>query len=61
MENNLDEHQADPSGEIRSCETCGMIMKDELDFGTESDGQKNFDYCIHCYHDGVLVAEKDKD
>jgi len=39
------------------CHACGMPMHKEEDFGTEKDGSKNCEYCIHCYQDGVLVND----
>lgn len=42
------------------CHACGMNMKEEKDFGTESDGSKNCDYCIHCYQAGVLKTDEPK-
>lgn len=41
------------------CRACGMPMKEEKDYGTEENGSKNCDYCIHCYADGVLITEEE--
>ncbi|MFA4930553.1 MAG: zinc ribbon domain-containing protein [Patescibacteria group bacterium] len=42
------------------CRACGMVIKQEKDFGTEADGSKNCDYCIHCYQNGVLISDEPK-
>ncbi|MBU0648118.1 zinc ribbon domain-containing protein [Patescibacteria group bacterium] len=42
------------------CQACGMLMKKEGDFGTEEDGGKNCDYCIHCYQNGMLIQDEPK-
>lgn len=48
-------------GEKCVCRHCGMPMKSEADFGTEEDGGKNCDYCIHCYQNGILTADNKAD
>lgn len=42
------------------CTACKMPMRNEEDFGTEEDGSRNCDYCIHCYQNGVLITEDDQ-
>ncbi len=37
------------------CESCGMPLKDAVK-GTEPDGSKNDQYCVHCYADGAFTA-----
>lgn len=39
----------------RSCQSCGMPMGREEDFGTEADGMPSKDYCTHCYRSGVFT------
>lgn len=35
------------------CQSCGMPLgNDSSLFGTEKDGSKNSDYCVHCYANG---------
>lgn len=39
------------------CQSCGMPMTQEEQFGKNADGSKNEDYCCYCIHDGVLDAD----
>lgn len=39
------------------CQSCGMPMQKDEDFGTEKDGGKNVEYCAYCYKDGAFTAE----
>jgi hypothetical protein len=39
------------------CQSCGMPMKIERDFGTEKDGSLSEDYCTFCYHGGRFTDE----
>jgi hypothetical protein len=34
------------------CQSCGMPMIAVPDFGTNSDGSSNKEYCKYCYQDG---------
>ena len=38
------------------CESCGMPMgeTDEM-YGTEANGSKSVDYCMHCYDKGAFT------
>ncbi len=56
MENNIGERQNGLNVE-NNCWVCKTVMTSEEDFGTEEDGTINMNYCIRCYHDGVLVEE----
>lgn len=39
------------------CQSCGMpLIKDE-DFGTNADGSVNQDYCRYCYQDGKFLQD----
>ena len=39
------------------CQSCGMpLMKDE-DFGTNADGSVNQDYCRYCYQNGKFLQD----
>ena len=40
------------------CQSCGMPLKNEEDFGTGRDGSRNEEYCIYCYKEGAF-AEPD--
>ncbi|MBU3978082.1 zinc ribbon domain-containing protein [Patescibacteria group bacterium] len=37
------------------CQSCGMPMKAENDFGTNSDGSKSNDYCAYCFQKGQFT------
>lgn len=37
------------------CQSCGMPMKIDGDFGTKEDGSKEFEYCKHCYQNGTFT------
>jgi len=34
------------------CQSCGMPMAKQDEFGTNSDGSKSNDYCCFCFQDG---------
>jgi hypothetical protein len=36
-------------------QSCGMPMKEESDFGTNSDGSKNNGYCVYCFQKGQFA------
>ena len=37
---------------MKTCQSCGMPMAKEEDFGTEAGGGRSKDYCTYCYRDG---------
>lgn len=37
------------------CQSCGMPMKIDSDFGTNADGSKNEEYCTYCYQKGQFT------
>jgi hypothetical protein len=39
------------------CQSCGMPMKKEDDFGTEKDKGPSQDYCTFCYRGGRFTDE----
>lgn len=39
------------------CQSCGMPLNVEDDFGTNTDQSKNEDYCTYCFKDGLFVAD----
>ena len=40
------------------CQSCGMPMTEESQFGTESDGAKSELYCTYCYPNGAFLQEE---
>ena len=40
------------------CQSCGMPLKSEEDYGTNHDHTKNDQYCKYCYHHGHFTQEK---
>ncbi|MFC1629746.1 zinc ribbon domain-containing protein [Patescibacteria group bacterium] len=44
-----------PRGSI--CQSCGMPLKKNEDFGTNADGGKSQEYCFHCFKDGKFLDE----
>ncbi|MHC6204268.1 zinc ribbon domain-containing protein [Breznakiellaceae bacterium SP9] len=39
------------------CQSCGMPLSKDDDFGTNADGIKNRDYCAYCYKDGKFTQD----
>ncbi len=39
------------------CQSCGMPLKSEDDFGTDQSGEKNREYCFYCFSDGKFSDE----
>ncbi|MEA4825168.1 MAG: zinc ribbon domain-containing protein [Clostridium sp.] len=39
------------------CQSCGMPLIDEKEFGTNEDGSSNRDYCIYCYEKGAFKGD----
>jgi hypothetical protein len=37
------------------CQSCGMPMEADKDFGTNEDGSRNEDYCCYCYQKGAFT------
>jgi hypothetical protein len=37
------------------CQSCAMPMEKPGDFGTNTDGSKNKEYCRYCYRDGKFT------
>lgn len=37
------------------CQSCSMPLTNDEQFGTNSDGTVNHDYCVYCYKDGGFV------
>lgn len=41
--------------EIKICESCGMPLVKDEEYGTEEDGSKSSIYCVYCYKDGKFI------
>jgi hypothetical protein len=39
------------------CQSCGMPLQKEGDFGTNSGGSKSEEYCFHCFQNGKFLDE----
>jgi Putative zinc ribbon domain len=39
------------------CQSCGMPLRKNEDFGTNADGNKSEEYCFHCFTDGEFLDE----
>lgn len=37
------------------CQSCGMPMVKDEDFGTNADGNKNQEYCQYCFQNGQFT------
>lgn len=37
------------------CQSCGMPLADEELFGREKNGDRNKEYCKHCYDEGGFI------
>lgn len=37
------------------CQSCGMPLQQDEDFGTETDGSKSGKYCRYCYQNGQFT------
>jgi hypothetical protein len=42
-----------PKGQF--CQSCAMPMEKTEDFGTNTNGSKNKEYCCHCYKNGKFT------
>lgn len=43
--------------ENKFCQSCGMPMTVENQFGRNADGTRNEEYCSYCYHDGAFAED----
>ena len=41
--------------EITICQSCGMPMREEPQFGTNLDGTLNLEYCHYCFQEGEFT------
>ncbi len=49
------EPQPPPMPQVAVCQSCGMPLEKKADFGTNADGKRNSDYCIHCFKGGEFT------
>lgn len=42
---------------MKFCQSCGMPLTKEEEYGTNSDHSKNEDYCTYCYKEGAFTAD----
>lgn len=57
MNNEFDKQETVPE-EAPFCQSCGMPMTREDQFGTEADGSRSGDYCVYCYRDGAFTDDR---
>lgn len=43
--------------EMLLCQSCGMTLRDDASKGTNADGSKSNDYCIHCYQNSAFTRD----
>lgn len=43
------------------CQSCGLPLGKETDYGAEADGTKSEEYCTWCYPDGAFTGEESLD
>lgn len=41
----------------RFCQSCGMPLQNEADYGTEAGGARSEEYCTYCYQNGGFTAD----
>lgn len=39
------------------CQSCGMLLQQDSDKGTEADGSKSEEYCTYCYQQGRFTQD----
>lgn len=39
------------------CQSCGMPLNVNEDFGTNKDQSRNEDYCVYCFKDGSFTSD----
>ena len=47
----------EPMEDMIFCQSCGMPLSKDDDFGTNADGMKNRDYCAYCYKEGKFTQD----
>lgn len=43
--------------EATFCQSCGMPMETQDQFGTNKDGSANNEYCVYCYKQGAFTQD----
>lgn len=43
--------------DMKVCQSCAMPLNDEKLYGTNKDGSKNEEYCVHCYKEGEFTSQ----
>lgn len=43
--------------EVLICQSCGMPISEDEDFGSNADGGQNREYCCHCWREGKFAAD----
>jgi hypothetical protein len=43
--------------QVPVCQSCGMPLQRDADFGTNVDSSKNDEYCHFCFRDGKFIDE----
>ena len=43
--------------EQKFCQSCGMPLQNEADYGTEAGGARSEEYCTYCYQNGGFTAD----
>lgn len=43
--------------EEKYCQSCGMPLRKEIDWGQEVDGSPSIDYCHYCYEKGKFTSD----
>ncbi|MFA7707516.1 MAG: zinc ribbon domain-containing protein [Candidatus Pacearchaeota archaeon] len=46
-----------PINQKTICQSCGMPMKKEKDFGKNANGTQNYEYCCFCFRNGRFTDE----
>ena len=44
--------------EQKICQSCGMPLIADSDFGLNADGSKNEEYCCYCFPDGAFSKDE---
>lgn len=43
--------------ETKFCQSCGMPLQKQEDYGTNPDGRRNEDYCCYCFENGAFTMD----
>jgi len=42
---------------MKICQSCGMPITSNSQYGKNKDGSTNYDYCKYCYKDGEFIHQ----